>query len=40
VPTWDTGTRSPTGTVPIVGASLGVQLVRQIPLTPGGIGLV
>ena len=28
------------GTVPIVGAYLGVQLVRQIPLTPGGIGLV
>jgi uncharacterized protein (TIRG00374 family) len=28
------------GVVPIVGAYLAVQVVRQIPFTPGGIGLV
>ena len=28
------------GIVPIVGAYLAVQVIRQIPLTPGGIGLI
>lgn len=28
------------GVVPVVGAYLAVQLIRQIPLTPGGIGVI
>lgn len=30
----------PVGTAAIVGAYLAVQLVRQVPLVPGGVGLV